>query len=555
MKGKSFTSFWIIISIALLLVIIILVTWFISLEITKQEKFKEYNQQQLFIVTGTAGSIEEVFADVSTSLETLMNLEGIQNFNEEFTRLELQRKLEELSPLGIIDIGILDANGKAKFFAVDIDSEGVDYSWRTFFKEITRITTNTDSDMLSVTFQTLQRGELGLRIAVPLYVSNINSENPIQDGKIIGAIIGSMALDTLTDRFILPFKPPGSGQILLINNDLDIIWSSADDMLLSNILDASNESLSLIAEKMDDWKTSDARGGTYIFQSQRGSGRELIAYAPVQIGQELITLCMATPGSVARLASISSTRNQQFVFILSILTVLVGVIVGATVLRRETRLRFKAEEALKASEMEQAVLTERNRLANDLHDSVTQGLYGIVLYADAAKEQMISGNPLKAQGYLDEIKQAGKENLAEMRQLIFELRPQIVEEEGLVAALEARLYSVEKRAGLDVIFQSNIQTRLKPNIEDGLYRIAKEALNNALKHAQAETVRVFLNQIGRKVTMEITDDGSGFILQSHFEQGGMGLITMDERAKEMGGELEISSNPGEGTRIFVEVDG
>lgn len=262
---------------------------------------------------------------------------------------------------------------------------------------------------------------------------------------------------------------------------------------------------------------------------------------------------VVTPEEVARQTSLSNYKNQQLIFIVSVITIFVGVLIGGLVLGREIRRRFLAEEALQKSEMEQAIIVERNRLAGDLHDSVTQGLYGMVLHADAAKGQLLTGKTTQATAYLEEIKTAGKEALAEMRLLIFELRPPVLEQEGLSAALETRLYAVEKRAGLKTEFDSQIDGRLPFEIEEGLYRIAQEALNNALKHAQAQRVWVHLAQVGEVVTLTIVDDGHGFEIEPARKSGGMGLVTMGERATKLAGVLTIESSPGGGSRVVVEV--
>jgi signal transduction histidine kinase len=267
-----------------------------------------------------------------------------------------------------------------------------------------------------------------------------------------------------------------------------------------------------------------------------------------------MAVSIITPSRVARQSTLSAFQSQQLVFIISIATLLVGILVGGLALRRETNRRFHIEEALRKSETEQAILTERNRLASDLHDSVTQGLYGILLHADAARGQLAARHTEKAAEYLEEIKAAGKEGLAEMRLLIFELRSPVLEEEGLVSALEARLFGVEKRAGLKVDFSSDIGSRLPLDIEEGLYRIAQEALNNMLKHAQAQQVQVNLKQVEGAITLEIEDDGSGFDVETARRAGGMGIANMEERAEKLNSRLSIRSEPGRGTRIMVEVN-
>jgi signal transduction histidine kinase len=200
-----------------------------------------------------------------------------------------------------------------------------------------------------------------------------------------------------------------------------------------------------------------------------------------------------------------------------------------------------------------AVLEERNRLARELHDSVTQTLYGITLYAQAAVGQLALGNLEQVAENLREIQDTSQEILAEMRLLIYELRPPVLERVGLVGALQARLSAVEGRAGLKTTLKSDLAGRLPAAIEEGLYRIAQEALNNVLKHAHALTITVSLSQSDKLVTMEIADDGVGFEPERVKGQGGMGLPAMQERTAALGGRLAISSKPGEGARVVMEV--
>jgi signal transduction histidine kinase len=554
MEKQSVAKFWIIITAAFFLVGLILVAWFITLESTEKEVLEKYNQQQLLLLEGTAVGVEGLFSDLAASLGSLGELAGLQYFHENDTRVELARKLEELTPLGITNIGILDRNGMGRFFTVGKESEGVDYSWRSYFKEAQQRQLGDNSDLIMVELQTIRPRELGFIIAIPIFETAVNAEHPSPSGDFAGVIIGSLALDTLVQRHIIPFKPPGEGHIFLVNDEYDIIWSSDNDINQANILGSEQRTLAKIADQMVIWEQGVPQGGFYEYKKPTGwNNIELIAFAPLNIGGELMVVGVVTPEEVARQTSLSNYKNQQLIFIVSVITIFVGVLIGGLVLGREIRRRFLAEEALQKSEMEQAIIVERNRLAGDLHDSVTQGLYGMVLHADAAKGQLLTGKITQATAYLEEIKTAGKEALAEMRLLIFELRPPVLEQEGLSAALETRLYAVEKRAGLKTEFDSQIDGRLPFEIEEGLYRIAQEALNNALKHAQAQRVWVYLAQVGEVVTLTIVDDGCGLEIETARKSGGMGLVTMGERATKLAGVLTIESSPGGGTRIVVEV--
>lgn len=201
-----------------------------------------------------------------------------------------------------------------------------------------------------------------------------------------------------------------------------------------------------------------------------------------------------------------------------------------------------------------AALEERQRLARDLHDSATQSLYAVTMLAEAAARQLTSGEMQAATGHLLDVRETAREALQEMRLLIFELRPPILEKEGLATALETRLEMVEGRSGLKTEFYADGVDDLPADIEEGLYRIAQEVLNNALKHAQAGKVTVHLCRNDRqKVILEITDDGIGFDSAAIQNKTGLGLAGMEERAALLGGKLTVNSKPGKGTRVRVEV--
>jgi signal transduction histidine kinase len=200
-----------------------------------------------------------------------------------------------------------------------------------------------------------------------------------------------------------------------------------------------------------------------------------------------------------------------------------------------------------------AVLDERNRLARELHDSVTQALYGITLHSEAAYRQLEAANPELVNEQLVELRSTAQEALREMRLLIFELRPSVVEVQGLVPALRARLEAVEERAGMQVEMNLDEDLDLSEHVQDGLYRIAQEALNNALKHAMANQVILNLSGTLSNIILEIIDDGVGFEPDDAIEGGGLGLDGIIERAELLKGELTMDSRPGQGTRIRIEV--
>lgn len=208
-----------------------------------------------------------------------------------------------------------------------------------------------------------------------------------------------------------------------------------------------------------------------------------------------------------------------------------------------------------------AVLDERQRLARELHDSVTQSLYGISLYAQAATGNINADQIEQAGRYLEDIQNTAQESLADMRLLIYELKPPVLDKEGLIAALKHRLISVEDRARIKTSIETNLTNRLPSNMEEGLYQIAREALNNIIKHAHAKSVSINIRRTPTDriqcnpalISMEISDDGVGFNPRSARRAGCLGLVNMQERAQSQGWQLEVSSSPGKGTRIKVEI--
>lgn len=202
----------------------------------------------------------------------------------------------------------------------------------------------------------------------------------------------------------------------------------------------------------------------------------------------------------------------------------------------------------------QAVLEERQRLARDLHDSVTQSLYGITLHAQAAQRLLVAGEVALAVHSLRILQDTAQEALDEMRLLIFELRPPLLEQVGLVAALQARLSAVEGRANLHTRLIADGVGPLPAAVEQAFYRIAQEALNNALRHAHAQQITVQLWQEPARLAMEIRDDGVGFEPSGADKRSGLGLRGIEERIAQLQGTVTLQSAPGAGTRLRVEVE-
>ena len=194
-----------------------------------------------------------------------------------------------------------------------------------------------------------------------------------------------------------------------------------------------------------------------------------------------------------------------------------------------------------------AALEERQRLARELHDSVSQALYGIGLGA-AAVRSWLETDPTRAIEPTDYVISLAEAGLAEMRALIFELRPESLAEEGIVAALEKQAASLRARHALDVVADLGDEPAVDLEAKEVFYRIAQEALHNTVKHAQASRVELRLAATEAGIELMIADDGRGFEPAADFP-GHLGLRSMRERIERLGGTLSIASAPGTGTRI------
>ncbi len=209
------------------------------------------------------------------------------------------------------------------------------------------------------------------------------------------------------------------------------------------------------------------------------------------------------------------------------------------------RLHQRAEHA--------AVLEERERLSRELHDSMTQSLYSVRLFAEAAWRLTAAGDVTRAKEYLSRVSEMAQQAQKEMRLLVYHLRPSSLRSEGLVAALQRRLDAVEKRAGLDATLSVKGALQLSPTAEVELYYVVQEALNNALRHSASTRVDVVIRDDGDEVELQIVDNGRGFDPARLPDRGGLGLLNMRERAERLGGSVAVFSNNGQGTRVQVKI--
>ena len=229
-----------------------------------------------------------------------------------------------------------------------------------------------------------------------------------------------------------------------------------------------------------------------------------------------------------------------------------GEFAGAHGSIRDMREREGYERDLRRQAAELASSQERAHLARELHDSVTQALFSMTLVTRTT-ELLVDRDPAAAKEKLSSLRDLQREALAEMRALIFELRPGNIEHDGLLPALKTHTGALEGRIGLPIVVTSNSSERLPLAIEEVLYRISQEALHNVVKHAAAHQVTVSIDVgDGTGVRLRVADDGKGFDAAA-VPDGHLGLAGMRARAEKIGATFAVISKPGAGTTIEVAV--
>lgn len=215
------------------------------------------------------------------------------------------------------------------------------------------------------------------------------------------------------------------------------------------------------------------------------------------------------------------------------------------------RLREERDRVLIAQE------ELRKKLARDLHDGPAQLLSNMIMQVEFIKK-LLTQQPEQVAGELDQLGQAGQQAIHEMRTMLFDLRPLVLETQGLAAALQ--LFTERHQAGGGPQIHLHLDEtvgRYDGRLESTVFSIVQEAVNNALKHAQAQDIWVRAGQKGDTLVVDVEDDGSGFnlgsVLQAYEQRESFGLVNMRERAELVGGHLTIVSAVGQGTTVMLRV--
>jgi signal transduction histidine kinase len=219
-----------------------------------------------------------------------------------------------------------------------------------------------------------------------------------------------------------------------------------------------------------------------------------------------------------------------------------------------SRVALAVENArLHEERLELGVIEERNRLARELHDSVTQTLFTSVLLSETGLT-LLGGDHPEAASELRRSQELARQALEEMRSMIFELRPPELAGDGLVPALGKHVEILRRVHRVPIRLTATRERRLRARTEREVFRIVQEALANAVRHARPTTVDVRVEMAASRLAVVVSDDGVGFDPSaSSLRARHLGLTSMEERASALGGTLEVTSAPGEGTAVRIEV--
>ena len=316
----------------------------------------------------------------------------------------------------------------------------------------------------------------------------------------------------------------------------------------------NRDTQNLLRQVSEGWTQKESPEENHFFRSLFDKQHPLLNtdFTHSHFNSPQITLLINYPSFISApifgrqgvLGLISFFSSKSTAFNHEELSLLTSVANHISIAVENNRLHQKADEAI--------VIEERQRLARELHDSISQLLYSQLLFSQASLKLVHSGDTDLLTSYLHRLSDVADQAFKEMRLMIYSLRPKVLESVGLSGALQHRLNTVEQRAGMETKFSVIGVDNLPSQVEDGLFRIAQEALNNALKHASATAITVRLEQDEPFIELEVSDNGIGFEREAIVE--GIGIASMQERAKQLGGDLIIASTPGMGTSIRVKIN-
>ena len=280
----------------------------------------------------------------------------------------------------------------------------------------------------------------------------------------------------------------------LVQSSPDLIWTTDANGLVTFVSDAIRSILG--------WEPDEVIGRPFVDLAPKARRREVaarfrwIARRPTLVGR-------------TRLPVMTKDGRELTFEVTGIGMVADGRFAGAHGAARDVSERERLDRDLRRQAAELAAGEERAHLARELHDSVTQALFSMTLLSRSI-EMLLQRDPAQVPAKLASLRELQRDALAEMRALIFELRPGNVAEAGLIAALRTHAAGLSGRIGLPVVLEGELAERPPIQVEETMYRIAQEALHNVVKHAGAREVRIEVGRVPDGVRLQVQDDGKGF---------------------------------------------
>ena len=332
-------------------------------------------------------------------------------------------------------------------------------------------------------------------------------------------------LALILDITVKTANSPGGFIYLLDEDEKNMLVAASQGIMPERLKSSSALAFGQKVIRLDQIIYSDAVALEFV-----ESGGQLVGLPVKKKGRVLGTLCIG----------LNYTRppSREMTDLFSAIADQIGIAVESA------RLLSQAEQT--------AVTLERQRLARELHDSVTQSIYGAVLLAKAGRNFLDQGRITEAAHTLNRVEDVTQQALKEMRLLIYEMHPLDLKAMGLNEAITQRLVTVEKRVDIQTHFIYDAVVEISGETAVGLYGIVQEALNNVLKHSHAARVVVRLQANCQTIRLVVEDNGIGFDPLLVKKMGGMGLAGMRERVERLNGTLSIHSGPETGTCLAIE---
>jgi signal transduction histidine kinase len=237
-----------------------------------------------------------------------------------------------------------------------------------------------------------------------------------------------------------------------------------------------------------------------------------------------------------------------------LLGVWINAIIGQSVRRRELIEQLEESRAeLAAAQRREGMMAERERLAREIHDTLSQGFTSIVMHLEAA-EQALPDDLVTLQRHLDRARETARDSLQEARRVVHDLRPDLLARQSLFQALERVVQRWSEENGVQAsVTTTGTVVPLPADVDVTLLRVTQEALANVARHAEAERVTLTLSYMNDVVVLDVQDNGVGLDGAAPSAGSGFGLTAMRERIEQLGGTLFVESEPGEGTTLVVDI--